>query len=196
MKAWAERGTTARNVRYPYDRSLSATFYIFLAAATGAWIVTADLGAFVAHGGGGDDLAVGVIQPAVVAAEAGEFVVRDGRAFLTKRGNEFPRAFLVACAAGRGADDLQFDPFGIFRPMPGGGGVVVTTKVRVQAFLQVFNLLFHERTVARAHHGLGGGRGLGSADDWAAAVSVFFSGFAGTQAHVIPGESNMGSNIS
>src|SRR3569623_405516 len=175
MKAWAERGTTARNVRYPYVRSLSATFFIFLAAATGAWIVTADLGTFVAHGGGGDDLAVGVIPPAVAAAEAGEFVVRDGGAFLTKSGDEFNRAFIVARAAGRGADDLQFDPFGFFRPLPGGGGSVVTAKVRVQAFLQVFDLLFHERTVARAHKGLGGGRGLGPADNRVAASSIFLS---------------------
>src|SRR3569623_3824896 len=102
-KSMGERHTTVRNVRYPYVRSSAATFFIFLAAAAGTRIVTADLGAFDAHGGGGDALAVGVIPPAVVAAEAGEFVVRDERALLTKSGNEFHRAFIVACAADRGA---------------------------------------------------------------------------------------------
>ena len=88
-------------------RLASAAFLVLFAAAAGTRIVAANYGALVAHGAGRDDFSVRVIPDAVVAAEFGDFMVREGNVFLPIGGDKFDGALFVVLAAAAGVDDLQ-----------------------------------------------------------------------------------------
>src|SRR6478735_10676536 len=179
---WRNYFVSAATITVPTSRRRAVALFVLLAAAAGAGVVAADLGAVAFHGRAGLVELAGVNPAAFLATEHRDLEMLLVLAVGAELGGKLDRAELVVGAALLGAGDGQAVPLGALGPLLGFLGGEILALVCAERALEVRDVMLHVRRIARTHQGLRR-RGGRAGDDRAAALFVGLTGTTGTVAH-------------